>query len=343
MATLEYYFESGEHIVFEEYTIDENSAIRNASGHVMTRVKDGDYYRVCVRHKGKPHNIRVGRAMASTFIGKPPTLRHTADHEDKNSLNDTLENIRWLCNPGQRKNQDRSEDLKSAFIIVKDEVELTAKEWVKVYKKPNGKQYTTKTIREYAQQQIHGFKYKVFPDLPEEEWKAVEGSKNKTGEWFVSNMSRMKYKTKHAENVMGVDRLGLDKGYPVVNINGKDMRCHVLCMMTFRPEEYIVKRSEFIILHESDDKLDFSPSKLRWGAHPENGKDAHRNGKHNGTKTAQKPVASYVNGEFEREHESLSDAAKYLQENGYSDANHPGVSRAAENGIAKYDRTWKYV
>jgi hypothetical protein len=129
MKTLEYYSAKGKHTVFDGYTIDEHSVVRNASGHVMAPFKSGDYYRVCVRHEEKSCKIHVCRAMASTFIGPPPTLQHTADHKDKNSLNDVLSNIRWLCKSGQVKNRDMPPDNKSAFIIVRNDVELTAKDW----------------------------------------------------------------------------------------------------------------------------------------------------------------------------------------------------------------------
>ncbi|AGE56813.1 hypothetical protein ATCVNEJV2_1006R [Acanthocystis turfacea Chlorella virus NE-JV-2] len=341
MKTLEYHWADGTHTVFPGYTIDNLGVVRNKKGRAMTRVEDGEYYKVSIRHEGIQRKILVGRALASTFLGKPPTLQHTADHKDKNSLNDTLENIRWLCKPGQRKNQIRPTDYKSAFIIIKDGVELTAKEWAGVFKKPSGDKYTKKTIREYAQQQKHGFKYKDFQDIPGEEWKVVPDSKNNMGEWFISNMNRMKYKSPYAENVMSVDQLVKDKGYPVVGINGKATRCHELSMMTFRPEEYATKRLDFIILHENDDRLDFRPSKLRWGTPPENTMDAHNNGKFDGKKKARKPVASYINGEFEREHEGLHAAERYLKENGYPDANHFVVSYASENDVIRYDRTWK--
>ena len=100
MKTLEYHWKDGTHTVFDGYAIDELSVIRNKKGRVMTPFKSGKYYKVCVQHEGEERKILVGRALASTFLGKPPTLQHTADHEDKNSFNDTLENIRWLCKPG---------------------------------------------------------------------------------------------------------------------------------------------------------------------------------------------------------------------------------------------------
>jgi hypothetical protein len=268
---------------------------------------------------------------------------HTTDHEYRNLEDNALENIRWLCKIGQRKNRDMPTDLKSAFIIVNGDIELTTKGWTDVYKKPNGKQYSESSIQRFAREQKYGFRYKVFSNLRGEVWKAIPGCKNKKGEWFVSNKNRMKYKTTHAENILSVDQLIKKDGYPTIRINGKQTKCHQLSMMTFRPREYSAKLPGDIILHKNDDRLDFNPFRLRWGTPPENGKDAHRNGKFVGTKTEQRPVASYIIGVLEQVHESLNDAAKYLRGHGYPDANHRCVGRAAENDTERYDRTWRFM
>jgi hypothetical protein len=343
MKSLEYDWVDGTHTTFDGYTIDEHSVVRNKKGHVMTPLKSGKYNNIGVRHEGIKRNILVGRALASTFLGNPPTLQHTADHKDKNSINDVLSNIRWLDKSGQRLNQTRSMQLTTAYVIVKDGVEHTANEWIDIFKKPNGKQYTTQRIHQFAQQQINGFRYKVFPELRAEVWKAVPDSKNSQGEWFISNMNRMKYKTAHADNVLTVDQLNKQGGYPSIKINGKQWQCHHLSMMTFRPREYAAKLPGDIILHKNDDPLDFNPFRLRWGTPSENGKDAHNNRKYDGTKSAQKPVASYIDGVFEREHESIEASAKYLKNNGYSKACRAGVQCALKNNVTRYDRTWVLI
>ena len=77
-----------------------------------------------------------------------------------------------------------------------------------------------------------------------------------------------------------------------------------------------------------------------------NGKDSHDNGCRDGTKTARMPCCSYVNGIFEKLHESQDAAANYLRENGYSKALRHNICTALkllknENKIVvKYDRTW---
>ena len=89
MTTLEYYWEDGTHTVFSNYTIDRNSVVKNASGHVMSQCTNEDgYKRVILRHEGKPRAILVHRALASTFLGPPPTLEHTTDHDNSLPLND---------------------------------------------------------------------------------------------------------------------------------------------------------------------------------------------------------------------------------------------------------------
>lgn len=110
--------------------------------------------------------------------------------------------------------------------------------------------------------------------------------------------------------------------------------------MTFFPDEYATKKDDEIILHNEDNKLDFRPRMLRLGTRSQNAIDARDNGRRDGDKTARKPVVSYINGEFERHHESLTSAAKYLQQNGHPRATKINVSHGIQNGGVRYGRTW---
>lgn len=348
MKTLEYYSSDGTHTVFKNYAIDEAGVVTNISlGMIATRCESIDgYNRVNVSSKGKQHNILVGRAIASTFIGKPPTLHHTADHIDRVKHNDILTNIRWLCKKDQIRNRTVPTTYTSAFIIVKDGVEQTSKEWEDSLKHETnhlGRRYTMSTIKQYAQHQRHGFQYKVFHNLPREVWKPVEGSKNSHGGWYISSRSRMKYKTKYAENVLTADQLTKIGGYPVVKINGKMMKCHELSFLTFRPNEYAGRGCNDIILHKKDDRLDFGPFRLRLGSSSENRIDAHDNGKYRHTKTARKPVISYINDVIEKEHESVSAAVRYLKGNDHLKASTAAIGSALRKGSVSYGRTWKLV
>ena len=252
-----------------------------------------------------------------------------------------------MCKSGQSKNQNRPETYKSAFIVVKDGEENTIGGWarcLKSDKNPFGREYTTNMINHYAQRKQFGFSFKEYPDLLDEIWKEVPGSQSSKGHWKISNMNRMKYITKHAENVLSEERLWLNNGYPAIKFNGKQQYCHILSFMTFFPEEYDNKKSNEIVLHEHDDKIDFRPHKLRIGTHSQNRTDAHNNGKHDGTKTMRMRCVSYIKGVFEKEYESQTDAMKYLKTIGFDKAYSAKIGMVLE-GTRKtaYGRTWKIV
>jgi hypothetical protein len=332
----------------KEYTIDTLGILRYAKPRVgrespNIRWVDG-YAIVTITHNKKRRHLRVARIASSTFLGSPPDPSYTADHKFRNRSDDRLDNIRWLDPSEQIKNQDRPETYKSAFIIVNDTLnkEMTVKEWTDMFKKPNGESYHPITIARFAREKKHGFCVKEYPDLEGEIWKPVIGSENKNGRWEVSNMSRMKYITEYVENVFSGDRLGLRGGYPIVKINGKNVECHVVVFKTWFPDLYAAMKPHEMILHEKDDRLDFRPEKLRIGTPPDNGKDAHKNGKYDGTKSEYQKCASYIDGVFEKEHESQHDAAKYLKENGWPKASSGSISQVLlGKRPTAYGRTWK--
>lgn len=346
--TLKYYSKDGTFAEFNKYTIDTNGVIKNKKGESMAYNKNKDGYNKCgVYDSGKQRNIYVARAIASTFLGPPPTLAHTADHKNRNRNDDTMINIRWANQLEQHVNQDRPETRKTAFIIIKNEVEKTCNEWIehlKGEKNQYNHEYTVAMITKYAQNKQFGFAYKEYPDLDDEIWKEIEDSGNAQGRWKISNMNRVKYITKYAENVMSGDRLGLMSGYPFIHFTGNNWLCHILSFMTFFPEEYANKKNDEIVLHEEDDPLDFRPHKLRLGTRSENGKDAHYNGKYDGTKTERVRCASYINGVLEQEHESQVDAVLYLISKGHLNADKSNIGKVL-SGERKTacGRVWKCV
>ncbi|AGE57768.1 hypothetical protein ATCVNTS1_779R [Acanthocystis turfacea Chlorella virus NTS-1] len=346
MKILEYYSIDGSHMVFANYGINKSGDVKNTQiDKMITQHKIGKYNIVSISHRGKRYNVRVSRALASTFIGKPPTLQHTADHIDRNSMNDVLDNICWANKSDQVNNRDKWYMNKSAFVIVRNGIEHTAKEWEEALKdnlNAFGRKFTAAAIQHYTQRKQHGFQYKTFQKLRREVWRSVKGSKNNKGtEWFISNMNRMKYKTKYAENVLNADQLYNTNGYPMVIINGKKWFCHELSMMMFRPNEYAARLVNDIILHKNDNKLDFNPFRLRFGSPSDNTIDAHNNGKYDNTKTSRKIILSYINGVFEKEHESIHAAVKYLCEHKYPKASIGNLSIAVRDGKTRYGRTWQ--
>jgi len=351
---LEYDFENGTHVKFSKYTIDTSGVVRNKkSGKILSASTIGTYnvYSVC-DDSGKRRSVRVARAIASTFIGAPPTSSHTTDHKNKNPNDDTLDNIRWLCKNGQSKNRVMPETFKTAFIVVKDGYEKSINEWVEHLKDEKnlfGREYTCDIIVHYAQKKQHGFSYKEYLDLPEEVWKEIINSRNdKGGRWEISNMNRVKYITKHAKNVLFGERLGLISGYPFVYINGKHQSCHILSFKTFFPDEYAAKKLDEVILHEDDDKMDFRPHKLRLGTRSENMIDAHNNGCLNGKRSERTKCASYIDDVFEKEHASQKEAVAYLKSIGYDKASKSSICDAItvfKDGktSVRYGRTWTSI
>ena len=351
LEPLEYYYVrngSVEHVIFNKYTIDENGVIRNKkTGRILNLTKKQNGYYSCgvQDDMGKSRNVLIGRAIVSTFEGLPPTSEHTADHIDRQQTNDNVENIRWLCKKGQGGNRVMPMTNNSSFIIVKDEIEKSVAEWVSYLKDDKNhmdRKYTKTMIGDYARKKQHGFSYKKYPDLPDEIWKEIVGSKTTQGRWEISDMNRVKYITKHAENVLSGERLGLKNGYPKITVNGKDFLCHILSFKTFFPEDYANKKSDNMVLHEDDDPLDFRPCKLRLGTRSDNTMDAYDNGCYDDAKTARARCASYINDVLEKVHCSQEDGAKYLKSIGYDKATKSAICMVL-SGDRKtaYDRTWK--
>ncbi|AGE53073.1 hypothetical protein PBCVFr5L_109L [Paramecium bursaria Chlorella virus Fr5L] len=353
--TLEYYFEDESHVIFEKYTINTLGIIKNKKSGKTPSYGKGMYNKCGVSDDdGKQRTILVGRAVASTFLGKPPTPEHTADHiESEQKKNDALSNIRWNCKTGQNNNRIMPETLNAAFTVTKDGVEKTIKEWVEFMndmKTSEDREFNYGKISYYAQMKTRGFAYKEYPDLDCEEWKEIKGSKTKRGDyWKISNMNRVKYITSTgAENVLWGDQLGrTNKGYPRVSINGKQWLCHTLAFAAFHPELWKAKKPEEMVCHEDDDKEDFRPHKLRLGTNSDNVKDSYANGKRDGTKSARMKCASYINGVFEKDdYISLSDAAEYLKSNGYPKASVGGISMVLSDNYknkSAYGRTWQKI
>ncbi|AGE53479.1 hypothetical protein ATCVGM07011_275R [Acanthocystis turfacea Chlorella virus GM0701.1] len=139
MEPLKYHWSNGTYTLFEDYGIDKFGNVKNVEiGQMTSRHDTNKYNIVAISHEGKLRTIRVARAIASTFLGPPPTLEHTADHIDQDSLNDTVENIRWASKSEQNHNRNKPSTNKSAFIIVKGGMEHTIKEWTEIFRKPNG-------------------------------------------------------------------------------------------------------------------------------------------------------------------------------------------------------------
>lgn len=348
---LEYYYDDEKHVTFDKYEIDMFGGIYNKKKGVVLRYrKCGKYDRVSVfDNKGKRRDIYVARAVVSTFHGPPPTTKHTAEHIDcTNKDNDIVCELTWMDPSGQVKNRVYSGEHLSSLIIVRDDLEMTAKGWAEYLKNEKnsyGNEYTEGMISQYARKKQHEFSYKIYDDLPDETWYKVLNSESSQGHWEISDQNRIAYLSKFARNVIDTKRFGLRNKYPTIKINGKNRYIHDVAFETFYPDVYNKKLPHEMILHKLDDKLDFRPHMLYIGDASTNGKDSHNNECHNDTKTSRKSCCSYVDGVFEKRHDSLRDAAKYLKSIGYIKADYSTIGDILESDeiLKRYGRTWSTI
>lgn len=91
--------------------------------HVITG-KPAYFYINLITDDGERKLRRVHNIMGWSFLGRPPTKKHTVDHEDRNKYNNALYNLRWLDKIGQSMNRDMcSEDssVNQEFLLEKYE------------------------------------------------------------------------------------------------------------------------------------------------------------------------------------------------------------------------------
>lgn len=96
MSSLVYYFLNGQCETFEKYTINSRGVIVHVpTGAVLTNHNRYGYNIVeVIGEDGSPRVISVARAIASTFLGRPPK-GCAVEHADQNTSNDRMDNIRW--------------------------------------------------------------------------------------------------------------------------------------------------------------------------------------------------------------------------------------------------------
>jgi hypothetical protein len=308
--TLEYWYADERHVVFNKYEISDDGQIRNSKTLNILRqriTKRGKGYHVInvVDDDGITQTIRVARAVCCSFLGKPPTNLHTADHKDRMKENNTVANLRWYDKSGQSNNQTRNDTKKTALLVSHNGEDKTVKEWATVLNTDRDQIYRWINTNE-------DFSYKIYEDLEGEIWKIVPGADNKRGHWEVSNMCRVALHTANARRVLNADEMNTDGSYPCIKTNGKSIGAHVAVFMVFFPDEYNNKSREEIVCHKNDIPIDFSPDNLYLGNKSANGKDAHDNGCHDGTMRERKPCVA-TKGDTRHSFLSISDAADWIK------------------------------
>ncbi|ABT14997.1 hypothetical protein NY2A_B598L [Paramecium bursaria Chlorella virus NY2A] len=321
-ATMMYFKDDGELEVFDDYIIDTNRIVERKDGSQSPNPhKHNGYLSITVRKDKKSHGRSLARAMLSTFLGPPPDLTFTADHIDsERKLDDDLSNLRWIDQSGQKNNRLMPKTRKDARLIVNDLFsgdELTAKEWVELFTKPDGATYKHDTISGWARTRENGFSYKTYDELEDEEWKIYGDPKKNHVE--ISNKNRVKdvtfYQSGREEHVLTSEQLHLWGGYPSKVIDGINRLIHVLVFQLWYPDLWANKKPDDMVLHKEDNRFDFRPENLYLGSGSKNRKDAHDNGKYDGAKISRQPCIAYKDDKVIEEFKSLSDAARYIEKN----------------------------
>lgn len=88
---------------FPKYEVSSLGRVRRCVGGTSTyagkilkpKMHRFGYPRVTLRENNVPRDFEVSRLMALVFLGKPPTSKHQAAHNDGNPKNNVLGNIRW--------------------------------------------------------------------------------------------------------------------------------------------------------------------------------------------------------------------------------------------------------
>jgi hypothetical protein len=203
--------------------------------------------------------------------------------------------------------------------------------------------FSNVTIRNYAQNANNiEWSYKTYGDLPNEIWKLVKDSKNSWRWWMASNLGRFAYHTKHTRKVYSPEELYMQGGYPSIKINGTNRTVHSVVFETFRPDEYNALQPGEMILHENDDRMDCRIDKLRVGTQSQNGRDAHDNGKYDGTKTQRRSCVARK-GDETQPFESLTEAVEWLRTKEHKKASLGHISECLNGtGTRKtaYGYTW---
>jgi hypothetical protein len=335
---VEIFFENGEHKYFDKYEVNVCAILRNSKSKKILGLHGsiGGYNRVSMYdNDGKSYMVSLARIVLSTFVGKPSTNQHTADHRRSHrKKDDRLLNLRWLDKSGQNKNRIHPSTNSNSMIIIHSGIELTTKEWSK-------KENVSDSAILGRARQGKEWTYKQYQDLKDERWLDVVGSKNSRGFWKVSNLGRAAYHSTFTRRVFDTKELVVGDNYPSIFVNGKHMYLHCCIFETFKPEEYKLMQKDECILHNDDNRLDCSINSLRIGSQSENRKDAYKNGRYNGCKSQYRKCVGYRNNE-RYEFKSLVDARDWLRINGHPRASSGHITESMENNLKiRYGFVWK--
>jgi hypothetical protein len=321
---------------FSNYEINEECVIRNKNTlREQTKHIVYGYHVVQMVHDatGKRRGRGVARLMLLTFVGSPPTATHTADHIDRNPLNDSLENLRWATKREQRKNQNRASYKNSEIGVVR--IDPNTLEETK-FKSLGEAQKTTginigniSNCAKGRQRIAGGFMWKYedeSDDLPGEVWTRVkqrDGTEyEKDPKIDVSQFGRLRDRRcggvlkKKTSDYISESRNRENKRYPAISIGRENNRfIHEIFATTLLGS---APAKSMVVNHKNGDIFDTSIDNLEWISRSGNTNHGHDSGKYAGKKTERQIVVrTCIKTGETKEFQSIQDAARYMGKQKY--------------------------
>ena len=322
---------------FSNYEINDQCVIRNKTTlREQTKHIVYGYYVVQMVHDetAKRRGRGVARLMLLSFVGPPPTIKHTADHIDRNPLNDSLENLRWATKTEQRNNQTRGCGKKNSEIgvvridpITLEEIKFTS--LGEAYKITGINKGNISNCAKGRQRIAGGFMWKYeeeSDDLLEEVWIKI---KKRDGTYYeedpkvdVSQFGRLRDRRcggilkKRTSDYITDSVHRENKRYPSISIGGENNRfLHEIFATTLLgppPEKSMV------VNHKNGDIFDTTLENLEWVSRSENATHGHDTGKYEGKKTERHIVYAtcLTSGEV-KDFVSIREAARCIGDEKY--------------------------
>lgn len=308
---------------FPNYYVSNLGNVKNIkTSKIMKQTIKSGYYHVCLTNETIKKIFKIHRLVALSFINNPEN-KPEVNHEDKNKLNNNVNNLSWMTR--KENNQHKTTNLiyksnknKPIYRISTNNIILErynsiehAGNWAYVnnYTKTahNGRNSIGNCVNNLTKT-AYGFKWEfICNNIVDEEWKEINFSelcKDKiiNKKYYVSNLGR--YKNSYG-NIMENYKVN-DNGYIRVNINNKTFLLHRLIAYTFLPN--IKNKNQ--VNHKDGNKLNNNIENLEFVTNQENQIHKYKLGL---SKHFTKKIKQYdLNGELIIEHISTVSAAKKL-------------------------------
>lgn len=273
------YYTSDEKRIYDCYEIHEKSGeIRNnttkqcISPNVSKRI-----VRVTLFRDRKGEKVSVARAILSTFVGKPPTKYHSADHINTNSEDNRIENLRWATKSEQSYNQTRTGDRDYKRIPIIVTIDNVKKEYQSISEASRDLEVSDGTIHNILNETFESsrkfknitIKYKeITQNLKDEIWLELEEKPNV----YISQYGRVKLVRSRITIIRSSEDIARerDDSYPNINMVGKKYYLHRLVAKYFLPLADCVYNTDLVIDHLDCDKNNSRASNLQWVSRSEN-------------------------------------------------------------------------